>query len=204
MKPHHADMSQRTSSLLLLLAAVLTTAAIAATTACSPQQTTPTADYGPPQTMEAMAEQIAALQTQQAIDQPPRYSVAAPICDNVLRNQFVFQTNASTTEALNAIISLIQNQRADQCSPEVWNPLVTDAVSTPGRQTGCNHLSAIGPQDVPSGLHRTGTDPRVRLESGRDDDHNIIIHWSSDPTRRPTDNANCWLYVARLSTWTSN
>ena len=114
-------------------------------------------------------------------------------CDDILKNQFVFQRNASTAEALNAVISVIQNQRVDQCSVDVWNPTAANA----SQHLGCFTHETIGNQDVPSGLHRTATDPRARLNSGRDRDNNIIVHWS----RKPADETNCWLYVARLSTW---
>ena len=43
-------------------------------------------------------------------------------CDDVLRNQFIFQRNASTPASLNSVISHLQNQRADQCPSETWNP----------------------------------------------------------------------------------
>ena len=128
-------------------------------------------------------------------------------CDDVLQNQFVFQRNASTTAALNAVISVIQNQRVEQCSVDVWKPKVIDAASGP---TGCYQQVAIGVQDVPSGLQKKPAAPNptsgdthaesgVRDKSGRDRDNNIIIHW--DATDKPTDSSKCWMYVARLSTW---
>ncbi len=117
-------------------------------------------------------------------------------CDDILQNQFVFQRNASTETALKAVISVIQNQRVEQCSVDVWKPVVDDA------NTACHSNEAIGGQDVPSGLHANGdADKTVRNKSGRDRDNNIIIHWSATEASRPTDNAQCWLYVSRLSTW---
>ena len=68
-------------------------------------------------------------------------------CGAVLRNQFVFQRNASTTDALNAIISVIQNQRVEQCSVDVWNPTAVNASAA----EGCFDNDTIGYQDVPSG-----------------------------------------------------
>ena len=133
-------------------------------------------------------------------------------CDDILRNQFVFQRNASTTDSLNAVISTIQNQRIEQCSVDVWKPVVVDAIAavSPAPIQGCytaptdTTYEKIDQQDVPSGLHVGGADSivnreAVRLNSGRDRDNNIIIHWASD--NPPTDDAICWLYVYRLSTW---
>ena len=125
-------------------------------------------------------------------------TVVSEICDDVLRNQFVFQRNASTTESLNTLISVIQNQRAEQCHADVWNPSVINAT----QNTGCFAHDTVGTQDVPSGLHRTATDNQVRLTSGRDRDNNVIVHW--DHEHRPTDGAKCWLYIARLKTWSGD
>lgn len=137
-------------------------------------------------------------------------------CDDVLMNQFVFQRNASTVDALNAVIAVIQNQRVEQCSVDVWKPKVVTAdatngcfVATPGSGAATGTFHSIGTQDVPSGLHEdnslnSATPPKPKNEnprhaSGRDRDNNIIVHWSKDD--KPTDNAKCWMYVARLSTW---
>ena len=124
-------------------------------------------------------------------------------CDDVLRNQFVFQRNASTVSALNAVIAAIQNQRVEQCSVDVWAPLVAEAGNVQGSSPhGCATAESVGGQDVPSGLHcgAPARNPeRVRKDSGRDRDNNIIVHWvHASP---PTDNAKCGLYVSRLRTW---
>ena len=129
-------------------------------------------------------------------------------CDDVLQNQFVFQRNASTESALNAVISVIQNQRVDQCSVDVWNPTVVDDGdgTASGVATKCGLKQKIGVQDVPSGLQKDSSqtdnshaDAVVRYNSGRDRDNNIIIHWHAD--QKPTDDTDCWMYVSRLSTW---
>ena len=120
----------------------------------------------------------------------------------MLRNQFIFQRNASTVSSLNAVIANLQNQRVDQCSVDVWDPEVaTEDLVTAGTD-GCKS-SDIGGRDVPTGLHKGGTsDPtHARYRSGRDRDNNIIIHWKY--SNRPVDDANCWLYVERLSAWST-
>ena len=128
-------------------------------------------------------------------------------CDEILRNQFIFQRNASTVLALNAVIANLQNQRVDQCSVDVWSPHVGDfdEVSIRRPTAGCKEAQ-IGQQDVPSGLQvslvTTVTDyQHARYSSGRDRDNNIIVHWSHAVDEKPTDNAKCWLYVDRLRTW---
>ena len=123
-------------------------------------------------------------------------------CDDVLRNQFIFQRNASTPASLNSVISNIQNQRVDQCSIDTWNPVVASQNDMEaGGTAGCK-AATIGTQDVPSELHENGAaDMNARNLSGRDRDNNIIIHWKH--SNRPFDNANCWLYVDRLSAWSA-
>ena len=130
---------------------------------------------------------------------------ASQNCDEILRNQFIFQRNASTVESLNAVVANLQNQRVDQCSIDVWDPEVLSAalVETPtATGTGGCQADEVGKQDVPTGLHQSTTDDNARYASGRDRDNNIIIHWTTLPVgKRPTDNAKCWLYVERLSAW---
>ena len=129
--------------------------------------------------------------------EPSARKPAAYDCDDVLRTQLVFQRNASTANTLNAIIARIQNQRVDRCGINAWDPTVID--TTTPQYGGCPGQEVIGDQDVPSGLHEGPFDPSVQMKSGRDPDNNIIVHWHRD--KRPADNARCWLYVARLRTW---
>ena len=123
-------------------------------------------------------------------------------CDDILRNQFIFQRNASTPASLNAVISNIQNQRVDQCSIDNWNPVVASQNDMEaGGTAGCK-AATIGTQDVPSALHENGaTDTNARNLSGRDRDNNNIIHWMH--SNQPSDGTNCWLYIERLSAWSA-
>ena len=125
-------------------------------------------------------------------------------CDEILRNQFIFQRNASTVDSLNSVIANLQNQRVDQCSIDVWDPEVgTKAnVIAATQLAGCK-ADNVGDQDVPTGLHLGGADnpTYARYTSGRDRDNNIIVHWMWADDKRPTDNAKCWLFVERLSAW---
>ena len=135
-------------------------------------------------------------------------------CDQLLRNQLVFQRNASDADRLNLIIETIQNQRADQCALEYWNPVIVDPADGPdgphcwlySRSSGgwsglppVGGVRTVGGFDVPARLidERVGD---VQVKSGRDRDNSIIVYFS-DPGVLPTDGASCWLYDSRLSRW---
>ena len=171
-------------------AAPATTAAAAPQPTAAPAATAPIAVYHATPTASPAATAVA---VHTATTAPKAYN-----CDDVLRNQLVFQRNASTAGAMNAIIAIIQNQRGDQCSLDLWNPTVIDTTTTP-QYGGCPAQRVIGTQDVPSGLHEGTSNLSVQLKSGRDRDNNIIVHWHHE--KRPADNARCWLYVAGLRTW---
>ena len=135
-------------------------------------------------------------------------------CDQLLRNQLVFQTDASTAGRMQEVIRQIHVQR-ENCVPELWSPVVDDASSV--LVTGCHGsaslplytnplVTKIGNLTVPGGLY-TGFDPAndtVRKTSGRDSDNNIIVYWSAEAGRTPADGAKCWLHVSRLNSWDEN
>lgn len=125
-------------------------------------------------------------------------------CDRVLKNQLVFQRAASTVDRMNAVIKQIQAQR-NECAADIWAPAILDAPSAASADY-CNWGTAhdkIGDTDVPRGLHRGGStaavENNVRLNSSRDAENNVIVHFDKD--KRPTDSAKCWLYSSRLRTW---
>ena len=149
-------------------------------------------------------------------------SDAGADCDQLLRNQFVFQRGASTSGRMNEVIRQIQSQR-DDCVSELWNPSSVDATAgspgtpaqpgpdgvlgtaddipaVPGASASHpNCVSPIGGQSVPRGLAPGGI---TRLESGRDSANNIIIYFhATDNSRRPADASSCWMFVSRLNTW---
>ena len=135
-------------------------------------------------------------------------------CDQLLRNQLVFQKGASTAGRMKEVIRQIQAQR-DDCVPELWSPVVDDATAV--LVTGCHGsaslplyanplVTRIGDLTIPRGLY-TGADPAkdtVRKTSGRDSDNNIIVYWSAEAGRTPADGAKCWLHVSRLNSWDEN
>ena len=130
-------------------------------------------------------------------------------CDQLLRNQLVFQRGASTADRMQEVIRQIQAQR-DECVGEAWNPRVDD-----GNSSNCYGgtlpafgepmAAKVGRLAIPRTLYsgHTPTD-RVRTTSGRDYDNNIIVYWSTTPGGQPADGAGCWLYVSRLNQWDGN
>ena len=137
-------------------------------------------------------------------------------CDQVLRNQLVFQRGAGTESNMNAVVSQIQAQR-QECPPDVWDPTIIDMPTTASAEMCWNQTAAVatgvastggsagkvGASQVPRGLRHGNVDSGlVRAKSGRDSDNNIIVYWNA--TSRPSDGAKCWLYVSRLRTWSEN
>ena len=150
-------------------------------------------------------------------------------CDNILRNQLIFQRGASTDARMQVVIAQIQSQQ-QECTSDVWDPEVinmedavaagTVAVGSPNK--GQCYLAAggftttkadddvgdikIGDQSLPASLLRsTGADKNFpRTTSGRDSENNIIVYWADDVAKRPSDAASCWLYYARLRAWHEN
>ena len=152
-------------------------------------------------------------------------------CDNILRNQLIFQRGASTADRMQVVIAQIQSQQSE-CASDVWDPEVIDmgvATATAGTiaaggtgRTGQCYRSAggftptvtdanvgnikIGDQSLPKSLLRSGAADKnfPRTTSGRDSENNIIVYWSDDVDNRPSDAASCWLYYSRLRAWHEN
>ena len=130
-------------------------------------------------------------------------------CDQLLRNQLVFQRGASTSGRMNEVIRQIQAQR-DNCVSELWDPEAA-ASSSECHPAGTPLYKSplegkIGDLTIPRSLYTgfTATDT-VRENSGRDSDNNIIVYWGyGGPESLPSDAAHCWLYVSRLNSWDQN
>ena len=130
-------------------------------------------------------------------------------CDQLLKNQLVFQRGASTEDRMQEVIRQIQAQR-DNCVSELWSPTVLDAnnVGTTGcwanaGETKRQNDPRVGDLTVPTALF-SGPDAgdEVRTTSGRDSGNNIIVYWSAGAG--PSDSAVCWLFVSRLNQWDEN
>ena len=144
---------------------------------------------------------------------PTPYRNTGEDCDQLLRNQLVFQRGATTAGRMQEVIRQIQAQR-DDCVPELWSPVVDDATAV--LVTGCHGsanlplytsslVARVGDFTIPESLY-TGftTTDSVRATSGRDSDNNVIVYWSTEAGRTPADGATCWLYVSRLNSWGEN
>ena len=141
-------------------------------------------------------------------------------CDGILRNQLVFQRGASTEERMNVVIAQIQSQNED-CSSDVWGPVVTDlGVGTDDDEKGHCYPAGkgvagkvgdtaspkVGTQEIPDGLivGEVKKDAPTRTKSGRDSENNIIVYFNLLAESRPSDGASCWLYYSRLKAWHAN
>ena len=148
-------------------------------------------------------------------------------CDQLLKNQLVFQRGASTNARMQEVIRQIQATR-NNCVSELWNPTVVDSTvgtvaSCPGVEiysagppescsgggtvtpaVGASHANCasgvIGGQTVPRGLILPGQ-AQPRTDSGRDSSNNIIVYWSLTAGQAPSDSAQCWMYISRLNDW---
>ena len=126
-------------------------------------------------------------------------------CDGLLKEQLVFQRNASGHERMQFVISQIQSQRPE-CDSESWSPVVR---VNNGHSRDCLDAdSNIGDVPVPEGL--TTSAGVVKSTSSRDADNNIIVFWTGpalsygEGNSLPSDAAICWLYVSDLSRWTQS
>ena len=132
-------------------------------------------------------------------------------CDQLLKNQLVFQRGASTAGRMNEVIRQIQAQR-DNCVSELWNPEVDDNTAADAMECWDGSAVAeyanpledkIGDLTIPRSLYSGFTDgDDVRITSGRDSDNNIIVYWGDD--NPPADASECWMYVSRLNVWDEN
>ena len=128
-------------------------------------------------------------------------------CDQLLRNQLVFQRGASTYGRMNEVIRQIQSTR-DNCVTELWAPEATEYGDSEcfGTTTTPLYVSPlvakVGDLTIPRSLYTgfTASDT-VRATSGRDSDNNIIVYWDANDGDLPSDNATCWLFVSRLNVW---
>ena len=132
-------------------------------------------------------------------------------CDQLLKNQLVFQRGASTFGRMNEVIRQIQATR-DNCVSELWAPTAMDTGTGDTSQCWGGTLPKLGAVEakvgdltIPRGLFDgtvVGTS-LVRNSSGRNADNDILVYWTPT-TGHPSDNANCWMYVSRLNNWDEN
>ncbi len=137
-------------------------------------------------------------------------------CDSLLEDQLVAQRGANSAARMNEVIRLIQNRQ--ECSADIWNPEVID---TPGGfittvadgRSNCFNAAVqtapIGNVEVPLGLRVSrAVGGNVVPRSFRDESNNILVLFqeeaSGGPKALPSDDSVCWLYTARLRSWSRN
>ena len=128
-------------------------------------------------------------------------------CDGLLKEQLVFQRNASNPERMQFVISRIQSRRSE-CSSESWSPVVR---TRPGRPHDCLEGDKIKGGDVVvhAGLGGAGLG-KINRVSSRSAENDIIVYWTApndsyaEATGLPANGAICWLYVSDFGAWTES
>ena len=135
-------------------------------------------------------------------------------CDQILRDQLIFQNSAGSPFRMQQVIGQIQAQNND-CSSDVWSPYVKNYLYVDtltnydsGVPPGCFDAvqEKVGDLGIPASLFVGAGLP---INSRRDTVGNILVYWQhpdfvSDPRLRegaPSDNSVCWLYVDSLDVW---
>lgn len=134
-------------------------------------------------------------------------------CDELLEEQLVAQRGANNGNRMNEIIRLIQQRQ--ECSPEIWNPLVlaspafvAAATQDNAGNNGCwkgtaakaGNAALIGSALVPIGLKEgNAVGGKALPRSHRDPGNNILVYF--DGAQKPGDDSRCWLYTSRLRSW---
>lgn len=140
-------------------------------------------------------------------------------CGDILKRELILQANANSGSRMNRVI----RQREDDCLSDNWDPVVrgTDGIGASGvwDQDGARHrfidqANALGTSytidgiSVPSTFVRPeqGVGGNTRQAPGpdstRDSNDNILVFFQF--TKRPTDLADCWMYLSRDRLWIAN
>ena len=125
-------------------------------------------------------------------------------CDQYLKLGLISNPVAHNPDTIQALISSLQATKED-CDPQIWNPVVHTGPTVAGQcfsgpQLAEEKFIRLGGVHVPQGLDESND--TVRKFSGRSSEGDIIVYWHiSDASQRPSDNAMCWLYSARVREW---
>ncbi len=145
-------------------------------------------------------------------------------CDTLLENQLVSQRGANNGPRMNEVIRLIQARQ--DCAADIWNPRIMTGIhpwngtagplgpnvstgphtcfDTAVEATGASAL--VGGTAVPIGLRQgRSASAEVVKRSFRDNENNIFVLFldsaNAGASRLPSDESICWLYLARLRSW---
>ena len=148
----------------------------------------------------------------QTTNRPDPHQTLNTPCDDRLKQAINRTPGPYGPDDLNYLITQLQADNPD-CTAFTWDPIPDEAAhdascgNTPLRQPG-----AVGALPIPPDLAWTDHDPiSPTAAAGFPPTHwltpdstvtragNVIIHWS--PIASPYNQANCWLYDARLKRW---
>lgn len=156
---------------------------------------------------------------------------SAGSCDDIFRRELVLQPNANTGSRMNQVIRVIQTREEDcledDWDPRVMGEDDEAVAATGTTWAGTSHRSrcfrdAAGAVQVPGEdewlvdgvivpgrllvnevASGSGT-PTVRVpsrDSVRDVNDNILVYFGATDDSKPTDLAECWLYLNRDQLW---
>ena len=158
-------------------------------------------------TIEAVTLAQSIIQTKQAEPRPPTPTTEAPPlttmlpteCDRQLQHDLVTRATTAPAQEIQNLIRQLQ-KRQTRCHSSIWNPVVSDP--EPGAENTClSWIDGVDPIDLPVGLLVPDSET-LTPRSQRDDQGNILVHWSTSHLEKPADGARCWLYRAAQRTWT--
>lgn len=144
-------------------------------------------------------------------------------CDDILRRELILQPQVNTSACMNQVIRVIQ-QREEDCLSDNWIPIVGKGAALssvtawvtsnslrescfaevpPGSPAGKYTVDGIqvpsrliGPETVSSNPVQVSS-----MDSKRDVNDNILIYFGAAADQKPTDLADCWMYLARDHLW---
>ena len=150
-------------------------------------------------------------------------NVEAGGCDGTLRKALVTHRSVGHGAQVNRMVATIHAQRAADCGRDVWMPFVlvngavppgsSAALTTGGFNANCGIQSTvatvpsadIGNTEIPMSLfyvarsRQVGNTTNPYGSFARDAKGNILIQFHGN--FRPTNGAECWLYVAEAGYW---
>ena len=129
---------------------------------------------------------------------PPPAPISVHDCDQLLRNQLELQAEIVNSRGMNEIIRNIQTAMQG-CEAEAWNPVATNP--RPDEEDRClPSKGEINKTQIPETL-LAPTKENLQRSSIRDEENNILVHWSNKEDERPADESSCWIYLAYARVW---
>lgn len=137
-------------------------------------------------------------------------------CDEILRQQLVFQRGARNAQQMRALVLRVQIRFEDACNRQIWNPLILADYAFPDLPYDAEPVLPDEKHDHCFGTHR-GTrtigglylpptllsvdKEKVVKSSMRDPQNNILVYFHTNDGRRPFNRQVCWVYFSGLDAW---